>query len=106
MTTKIIGVVRGGAVAAIATAILGCASMNPLQKDEGYTYPVQLSRDIPAAQANLTFNPRADGSREFELAVKPLAPPQALDPKATAYVVWIKPAGADAQNVGVLQVNK
>ena len=103
---KIIKILVGAGVLAMSAGVLGCGSTNWLRGDEGYTYPVQLSRDIPAAQAKLNVTDRDDGARSIELEVKHLAPPQAVSPNAAAYVVWIQPEGAPAENVGTLKVEE
>ena len=52
---------------------LGCGSTDSFHK--GNVYPIQLSRDIPAAKGNLRIIPEKDGTRKVKLEVEHIAPP-------------------------------
>ena len=82
---------------------LGCRSGGAFEK--GNTYPVQLSRDIPAAKGNVRITPEKDGSQKVKLEVEHIAQPQTLDPQATTYVVWLKTPQGPPMNAGVLHVS-
>jgi hypothetical protein len=98
------GLMVGGALGLmVAFAGGGCASMDP--RDKGYTFPVELSKDIPAAKGKVKVEPQKDGNNVVKLEIEHLAPPYHADPQATYYVVWLKPQGAPPQNVGVLKVD-
>jgi hypothetical protein len=73
--------------------------------DKGYTFPVEFSQEIPAAQGRVEVVPDKSGSQKVELHAKHLPAPSSVKPEATAYVVWVKPQGANPQNVGILSVN-
>lgn len=82
---------------------LGCGYLGIGEK--GYTFPVEFSQDIPAAQGEVKVTPQKGGSQKVELVARHLPPPEAVNPQARAYVVWLKPEGARTQNVGGLLVN-
>jgi len=102
MRVEMKSLVVGGVLAVLLGG--GCASLDPRQK--GYTFPVEFSRDIPAAKGKVNVEPEKDGSNKVKLEVEHVAPPQSVDPQATTYVVWLKPEGAPPQNAGVLRVGE
>lgn len=65
------------------------------------------SPKVPAAEGSAKFGKAANENTSIDLEVKHLADPEKLTPSAQVYVVWIRPeAGAPAQNIGALIVDK
>lgn len=65
------------------------------------------SPKVPAAEGSVKFGKAANDNTSIDLEVKHLADPEKLTPSAQVYVVWIRPeAGAPAQNIGALIVDK
>lgn len=65
------------------------------------------SPKVPAAEGSVKFGKAANDNTSIDLEVKHLADPEKLTPPAQVYVVWIRPAaGAPAQNIGALVVDK
>jgi len=68
---------------------------------------MNVSPDIPAAQAKVKFGKSDNGNTTINLEVKYLAEPEKLQPRAATYVVWVsEDKDAPPQNVGALMVDK
>lgn len=99
------GKVLGLGLAVVLAGAVGCKTMDSVM-DKGNTFPVQVSGDIPAAQARVNVKAEEGGNKKVKLEVDHINPPQSLDPEATTFVVWIKPDNGRPQNVGVMQVKE
>jgi hypothetical protein len=66
------------------------------------------SPEIPAAQGKVRLRNTRNGNVEIKLEVKHLAPPGRITPGGSVFVVWTRglAAGAQAQNMGALVVDK
>ena len=62
-----------------------------------------FSRQNPAY---VTPKGEKDGNTKVKVEVAHLAAPHAVFDEASTYVVWLKPEAGEAQNVGVLNINK
>jgi hypothetical protein len=71
----------------------------------GKKVPMNASTSVPAAAGHADIGTDQNGNTTVDLKVHHLAKPEALTPPASAYVVWIQPAGESPQNQGRLQVN-
>ena len=74
----------------------------------GVTLPLGNSSEIPAAQGKVRLHSTKNGNVEIRLSVKHLAPPGRITPGTDVFVVWARglAAGAEAQNLGALKVDK
>lgn len=62
---------------------------------------------VPAAEGQVTTTEDKNGNTQIKVQVKHLAHPERIAPGAENYVVWLKPAGAEAfRNIGAMEVNK
>jgi hypothetical protein len=70
------------------------------------TWTMNTTEKIPSATGKVLVKNEKDGNTKVKVEVAHLAQPaEAFDQKST-YVVWLKPKAGDAQNVGVLHVDK
>lgn len=60
----------------------------------------------PAAQGTITIRKGKNDNTAVNINTQNLAKPSSLTPAENVYVVWIQPPGQDAQNHGMLRVNK
>jgi hypothetical protein len=81
----------------------GCGSMNSRMHEQ--TWTMSTTDKVPSASGKVKVANEKDGNTRVKVEVKHLAQPSAAF-DATTYVVWLKPEGGHAQNVGVLNVNK
>jgi hypothetical protein len=72
------------------------------------TFPLGGSSEIPAAQGRVRLHTTRNGNVEIKLDVKHLALPGRITPGGNVFVVWVRglAAGAEAQNLGALVVDK
>ena len=63
------------------------------------------SAETPAAEGTVSTERGDNDNTIVHVRVKHLAPPFRLDPAATTYVVWLKPAEGPVQGVGALKVD-
>lgn len=62
---------------------------------------------VPAAKGMVKVQKDKDnGNMKLEIKVDHLARPSSLTPSANAYLVWIRPNGADALKQGAIGVDK
>jgi hypothetical protein len=71
------------------------------------TYQLMGGRETPAASGEVKASTEKNQNTRLAITVQHLAPPDRLMSGATSYVVWVAPAGKEAepQNIGALQVN-
>lgn len=92
---------NGGVGASVLACLLAsaCAVAGPLTMTNS---PVN-----PAAQGQVRIRKGNNDNTRLDIQVKHLTPPEKIDPKAGAYVVWAKPNGQGrAENLGALEVDK
>jgi hypothetical protein len=72
------------------------------------TFALQSSPEIPAAEGTARLRNTKNGNIELQMRVKHLAQPSRISPGAEVFVVWVRglEPGAEAQNLGALQVDK
>ncbi len=65
------------------------------------------SPETPAAQGTAKLKITDNGNVDIDMVVEHLAPPEKIDPGATAYVVWVRGTDrfAQAQNMGALVID-
>ena len=70
--------------------------------------PMTNSPVNPAAQGEVKVGKADNDNTNVHVRVKHLTPPEKIDPKASAYVVWARPSGQQnrAFNLGALKVDK
>lgn len=70
--------------------------------------PLGSSPQTPAAEGTANMRLTDNGNVEIKLSVKHLAPPGRITAGANVFVVWVRglEAGAAAQNLGALKVDK
>lgn len=78
------------------TFALGCAN---------FTQPLRAGGSTLGAEGTVRSETGANGNTAISLKVKHLAPASKVSPEATVYVVWVRPRGGTAQNVGALALN-
>ena len=61
---------------------------------------------IPSASGKVKVEGEKGGNTKVKVEVAHLAQPASVFQEASTYVVWLKPEHGDAQNVGVLTLNK
>lgn len=92
------------------SALAGCSSVNGMMhgsSKDAADIALRSSTDIPAAQGRLVVKGSDGPNQVVDVTVAHMAEPSKVKATATAYVVWLSPAGATGPiNVGVLSVNK
>jgi hypothetical protein len=91
-----------GALAGLLT-FGACSSMG--MRDHS-TWTMRTTEKAPAAQGKVVVTPQKDGNTDLKVEVAHLAAPGEVYDGTKSYVVWLKPAGGPAQNVGVLNLGK
>ena len=89
-----------GALAGLLT-FGACSSMG--MRDHS-TWTMRTTEKAPAAQGKVVVTPQKNGSTDLKVEVAHLAQPDQVYDGTSNYVVWLKPAGGPAQNVGVLHL--
>lgn len=102
MMRNLPGAVRHGALLGI---LLSIALATPIG---AVTLQLGSSPEIPAARGAARLKHTKNGNVEIRLRVLHLAPPGRITPGADVFVVWVRglAPGAEAQNLGALQVDK
>lgn len=72
----------------------------------GAKQTMTTSAESPAGEGTVEATRADNDNTKLDIKVKHLAPPSKLADDASVYVVWIKPAKGEAQNVGALEVDK
>ncbi len=80
----------------LITLALSCASV---------TQPLQAGGATLGAEGTVSAESGANGNTVIAVRVKHLAPAMSVSPEATVYVVWVRPRGGPAQNVGAITLN-
>jgi hypothetical protein len=90
----------------VALAVTGCKSLG-MGDDKSTSYPLEVSRGVPAAQGQIKVKPQDAGNQEVQVKVEHLAPAEVAQPGTTVYVVWLTPEGEmQSINAGVLPVGE
>lgn len=72
----------------------------------GETYRMAGSSVVPAATASVKAQrSKENGNTKLNIKVQHLAKPSSLTPPASVYLVWARPRGGTAVNVGAIGVN-
>jgi len=85
-----------------ALAFGGCGTMNRGEQ----TWTMATAEKVPAATGKVKVKNEKDGNTRVKVEVAHLAQPAEAFDQASTYVVWLKPQTGDAQNVGVLKLDK
>jgi hypothetical protein len=97
--------VAGTLVGALALGgVGGCGTMDRAMGMQ--TWTLNTSDSVQTATGKVLVGTEKDGNTKVKVQVQHLAPPATVAEDSAAYVVWLKPAGGDPQNVGVLKVGK
>jgi hypothetical protein len=98
---------RIGLVASLsgAVAFAGCSTTDSMMGRGKATWTLNNSAQVPAAQGKVEIKPGKNGNHDVKVEVEHLATPAQAYQGNTTYVVWLKPAGAPARNVGILKLN-
>jgi hypothetical protein len=73
----------------------------------GKDFPMTADPSVPAASGTVHAQRNKENENtELDIKAKNLARPSSLNPPATIYVVWIRPAGGDAVKEGAIGVDK
>lgn len=84
-------------IVASALAVAGCATSKVALMSHG---------DTPAAEGIVATSRTKNQNTAVDVRVKHLAEPARIEPGATTYVVWARPAGTrSVQNLGALSVD-
>ena len=87
--------------AALACLVISAFALAAWARD----YHMTNSPSVPAAHGVVSTDHDRNGNTKIHVDVDHLAPPNALTPPASAYVVWVQPSGQPPQNAGELRVN-
>jgi hypothetical protein len=88
----------------VALAVTGCKSLG-MGDDKSQSYPLEVSRGVPAAVGQVKVKPKDAGNQEVQVKVEHLAPADVAQPGTKVYVVWLTPTGEmQSMNAGVLPV--
>ena len=69
-------------------------------------YPMTAASMVPGAQAEVEISKDKNGNTRLKMTVQHLANLENLTPRASAYVVWLRERGGDAENQGQLKMDK
>ena len=69
-------------------------------------YPMTAASIVPAARAEVAISQDRNGNTKLKMTVQRLANLENLTPRATAYVVWLRERGGNAENQGQLKMDK
>jgi len=81
---------------ALAVFTSGCASR----------YKADAAAPTYAAKAKIAVKTNRDDNRALSVTLDHLAPPSRIDPKYSAYAVWIRVPGHEVTRAGTLKYNK
>jgi hypothetical protein len=89
-----------------AIALAGCSTTNSMMGRGKATWTMNNSAVTPGAQGKVEIMPGKNGNHEVKVEVEHLATAAEAYHGSSTYVVWLKPAGAPARNIGVLEPDK
>jgi hypothetical protein len=69
-------------------------------------YPMTAASMVPGAKAEVEISKDKNGNTRLKITVQHLANLENLTPRASAYVVWLRERGGDAENQGQLKMDK
>jgi hypothetical protein len=69
-------------------------------------YPMTAASIVPGARADVEINKDKNGNTRLKMTVQHLANLENLTPRASAYVVWLRERGGNAENQGQLKMDK
>jgi hypothetical protein len=102
--------IRQAAVFVALSALAGCSTWNRMTNStpqDSANIALRSSDSIPSAQGRLSVKGSEGPNQVVDLTVKHMAQPNRVKSGASAYVVWLQPAGAkEPINMGVLQIDK
>ena len=88
----------------LIAAVLALLALSVTACSHGNQIKLNSASAVPAASGSAKVGTDNNGNTTLAIQVNNLAPPGNLTPPATAYVVWIQPAGEPAQNAGIMKV--
>ena len=92
------------------SALAGCSSVNGMMhgsSKDAADIALRSSTDIPAARGGWSLKGSEGPNQVVDVTVAHMAQPSKVRANATAYVVWLDPAGTQAPiNMGALSVDK
>jgi hypothetical protein len=98
---------RWGVTGVLVGALGLGAGCNTMDRAMGMqTWTLNTSDSVQAATGKVLVGSEKGGNTKVKVEVQHLAPPATVAEDSAAYVVWLKPAGGEAQNVGQLKVGK
>jgi len=69
-------------------------------------YPMTAASAVPGARAEVAISKDKNGNTKLNMTVQHLANLENLTPRASAYVVWLRERGGNAENQGQLKMDK
>jgi len=94
------------AAAMLPVLFLACSTLREVTGPKGTSWPLRVSADIPSAQGTVKVLNTDGPNKKVRIEVEYLAPPERVSAYATAYVVWLVPAGEnEPRNYGALKVS-
>jgi hypothetical protein len=69
-------------------------------------YPMTAASIVPGARAEVKIGKDKNGNTRLTITVQHLANLENLTPRASAYVVWLRERGGNAENQGQLKMDK
>jgi len=69
-------------------------------------YPMAAASVVPGARAEVEISKDKNGNTKLNMTVQHLANLENLTPRASAYVVWLRERGGNAENQGQLKMDK
>lgn len=103
------GLKRLGLAGALASTLAfggACGTTNEMLGRNQQTWSMQADAKVQSAVGKVEVATGDKGNRDLKVEVSRIAKPDKVFPGASTYVVWLKPENGDAQNVGVLPVDK
>lgn len=100
---------RIGLVTALSGAVAispACSTTNSMLGRGTSTWTLNSASVATAATGEIKVAAGKDGNHEIKVEVKHMAPPETAFEGTSTYVVWLKPDGAPARNIGVLHPDK
>ena len=103
------GLKRLGLAGALASTLAfggACGTTNEMLGRNQQTWSMQADAKVQSAVGQVRVATGDKGNRDLKVEVSRIAKADKVFPGASTYVVWLKPQNGDAQNVGVLPVDK
>ena len=93
-----------GALAGTLALGGGCSTFG--SDKNAQTWTMKATDQIPSASGKVQVATEKSGNHKLKVEVKHMAPAERVFEGSSVYVVWVKAASGEFQNVGALKVDK